>query len=83
MIVHEAAIEAATEALKEKLDIEAGFALTVMFRALAETALEAAMPHLRKQVADELRVGAGRYLAAAPLVEKGEHQDVPNKPCGM
>ena len=58
MTVPETAIDAATEALKEKLDIEAGFALTVMFRALAETALEAAMPHLRKQVADELRVGA-------------------------
>ena len=79
MIVHEAAVEAATEAMTEKLDIEAGFALTAMFRALAETALEAAMPHIRKQVADELRVGAGRYLAAASHIENGEHQDDPNK----
>ena len=62
MTVHEAAIEAATEALKEKLDIEAGFALTAIFRGLAETVLEAAMPHLRKQVADELRVAAGVRL---------------------
>ena len=56
--------QAAVDAAAERFDAGPGFDVSI----LARYALEAAMPHIRKQIAEEIRYGINEY--SGQLIEQ-------------